>query len=66
MKELKESVIAIIVLFTMLAVGYKVGYFYGMDDGVSLAKGEKWDCAWSDSTGFALCNRKPQEKLSHE
>lgn len=62
MNELKESVIAIIVLLTVLAVGYKVGYSYGMDDGLSLAKGEKWDCAWSDSTGFALCNRKPHGK----
>lgn len=65
-KDFKESAIALIIIaavfFTALVIGYKNGYENGLSEGVAIANGDKWDCAYSYSTGFLMCDRTPKYK----
>lgn len=65
-KDVKESIIAIIILGVIAISGYGLGrssgYDQGLSEGVTISKGDKWDCAYSDATGFLMCDRTPKYK----
>lgn len=65
-KSTKESISAILILIAVfvsgLAFGYSSGYKNGLSEGVGISNGDKWDCAYSESTGFLMCDRTPKYK----
>lgn len=65
-KDTKESIIAILILLMVFITGYFAGhdggYRNGLSEGVEISKGDKWDCAYSDATGFLMCDRTPKYK----
>ena len=65
-KEIKERVMAAVIIaavfFTGIAIGYENGYNKGIGEGVAVNHGDKWDCAYSYSTGFLMCDRTPKYK----
>lgn len=69
-KSTKESIYGILILIAVfvsglaygLAHGYSSGYKNGLSEGVGISKGDKWDCAYSESTGFLMCDRTPKYK----
>ena len=65
-KSTKESISAILILIAVfvsgLAFGYNSGYKNGPSEGVGILNGDKWDCAYSESTGFLMCDRTPKYK----
>lgn len=65
-KDTKESIIAGLVVMSVFIVGYLAGhssaYDQGLSEGVGISKGDKWDCAYSYSTGFLMCDRTPKYK----
>lgn len=65
-KDTKESILAIITLVGVFATGILIGADSGWDkgfaEGVSVNHGDKWDCAYSYSTGFVMCDRTPKYK----
>lgn len=65
-KSTKESIIAIAVVVCVfisgVMCGKSIGYDLGLSEGVAISKGDKWDCAYSSSTGFLMCDRTPKYK----
>lgn len=65
-KSTKESIYAILILIAVfvygLSFGYNSGYKNWISEGVGISKGDKWDCAYSESTGFLMCDRTPKYK----
>lgn len=71
-KDTKETIYAIIILILVFLSGYYFGnqidennseqYNNGLSDGFSIKNGDKWDCAYSYSTGFIMCDRNPKYK----
>lgn len=65
-KNTRETIIAILVLMMAFLTGYFAGhtggYSRGLSEGVEMGKGDKWDCAYSYSTGFLMCYRTPKYK----
>lgn len=65
-KEIKDTLCAIAILIAVATVSFYFGqrgeYFEGLQDGISISKGDKWDCAYAESTGFMMCNRTPKYK----
>ena len=65
-KETRDSILAIFILILVFLSGYFAGhtggYNRGLSEGVEMDKGDKWDCAYSYSTGFLMCDRTPKYK----
>lgn len=65
-KNTKESIAALLTILAVccsgIAVGYKYGYDHGFNRGVEVNHGDKWDCAYSEATGFLMCDRTPKYK----
>jgi hypothetical protein len=65
-KNTKESIWAILIIIAVFLSGYfggdSSGYTRGLSEGVAISKGDKWDCAYSYSTGFLMCDRTPKYK----
>lgn len=61
-KDTKETMIAIIVVVFVFITGFAIGDKYGFERGVEVNHGDKWDCAYSYSTGFLMCDRTPKYK----
>ena len=65
-KDVIETIAAIAVVAACFLMGYGVGRHSGFEDGMSQElsnkRGEKWDCAYSDATGFVMCDRTPKYK----
>ena len=55
-----EALIATIVVIFIFVAGFALGEKYGFDRGVEVNHGDKWDCAYSYSTGFLMCDRTPK------
>ena len=57
------GLLAISVIFVLgVLIGRATGYDKGLSDGVTVNRGDKWDCAYSYSTGFRMCDRTPKYK----
>ena len=65
-KNTKESILAILIIISAFILGYLAGdysgYNRGISEGVTISKGDKWDCSYSDLTGFMMCDRTPKYK----
>lgn len=65
-KDTKDTICAIITLAAVFLCAYFIGrlegYDRGLSEGVQIQKGDKWDCAYSYSTGFLMCDRTPKYK----
>lgn len=65
-KDTKDTICAIITLVAVFLCAYFIGnssgYDRGLSEGISMQKGDKWDCAYSYSTGFLMCDRTPKYK----
>lgn len=65
-KSTKESVIAISVVVGVfmsgVICGWSFGYDEGLSEGMAISDGDKWDCAYSASTGFLMCDRTQKYK----
>jgi len=57
------GLLALSVIFALgILIGRATGYDKGLSDGVTVNHGDKWDCAYSYSTGFLMCDRTPKYK----
>lgn len=54
--------LVVLVISAAYVIGHRSGYEEGMGDGIAMTRGDKWDCAWSEMTGFAMCDRIPKYK----
>lgn len=65
-KDTKDTIYEIITLAAVFLFAYFIGtsegYDRGLSEGISMQKGDKWDCAYSYSTGFLMCDRTPKYK----
>lgn len=65
-KNTKDTIWALLILaavfVTGLGVGQEVGFSMGFDEGVAVNHGDKWNCAYSYTTGFLMCDRTPKYK----
>ena len=73
-KDTKDTICAIITLVAVFLCAYFIGnssgydrglsegYDRGLSEGILMQKGDKWDCAYSYSTGFIMCDRTPKYK----
>lgn len=65
-KDAKETLWAVSILAAVFACGYFLGqsgeYDKGVSDGMTLLEGDRWDCAYHNSTGFVICDRTPKYK----
>lgn len=61
-KEARDTFCAIFILATVFITGYAIGESSGFNKGIEVNHGDEWDCAYSYSTGFLMCDRKPKYK----